>query len=221
MRAYIEGVAAMREIDPSIRILTTEPLVQIVPPLGATEQELIDAAVSDEYQFQSVDMLAGYIAPELGGSPEYLDLLGFNYYYNNQWVLGLGSFLPWNDTPPDPRWIEPRQLFMKAYRRYNRPIVITETSHPGIDRPVWINMLGRECAAVLKQGVPLWGVCLYPIVDRPDWDHTDRWHRSGLWDADLSTNPPGRVLYQPYANALLNAQEVVAASAAEPVQLVI
>lgn len=216
MRAYIEGVAAMRELDPTIRILTTEPLVQIVPPMPATRKQIIDAATADDNQFQSVDMLAGYLSPELGGSPAYLDILGFNYYYNNQWVLGFGNFLPWADAVPDPRWVPFRKLLMKAYRRYERPIVLTETSHPGIDRPVWIEMVGRECAAVIQAGVPLWGVCLYPIVDRPDWDHTDRWHRSGLWDADLTVSPPGRVLHEPYARALLRAQETVQQAVPQP-----
>ena len=206
MRAYIEGVAAMREIDPTVRILTTEPLVQIVPPVNATRQQIINAAVADENQFQSVDILAGLIAPELGGSPDYLDILGFNYYYNNQWIDGTSTFLGWNDQIPDPRWLPLRRLLMKAYRRYKRPIALTETSHPGIDRPVWIDMIGRECGAVIQDGIPLWGACIYPIVDRPDWDHLDHWHRSGLWDADLSMNPPGRVLHEPYANALLQAQ---------------
>ena len=209
MRAYIEGVAAMREIDPTIRILTTEPLVHMVPPLNATRQQVINAARADENQFQSVDILAGTIAPELGGSPDYLDILGFNYYYNNQWIEGTGTFLGWNDFTPDPRWLPLRRLLMKAHRRYNRPIALTETSHPGIDRPVWIDMIGHECAAVVEAGVPLWGVCLYPMVDRPDWDHLDYWHRAGLWDADLSMNPPGRVLYEPYAAALVKAQAVV------------
>ena len=209
MRAYIEGIAAIREIDPAIRILTTEPLVQIVPPLNATDEQLINAAVADENQFQSVDMLAGYIAPELGGSPEYLDLLGVNYYYNNQWIDGTNIFLGWNDATPDPRWLPLRHLLMKVYRRYNRPIALTETSHPGVDRPVWIDMIGRECAAVLEADVPLLGVCLYPIIDRPDWDHLEHWHRAGLWDADLSTIPPGRVLHQPYADAFLRAQTVI------------
>ena len=209
MRAYIEGVAALREGDPKVRILTTEPLVNMVPPQNATGREIRDAAFADTNQFQSVDMLAGRLSPELGGSPDYLDVLGFNYYYNNQWIVNTGTFLPWNEPVPDPRWVPLRQLLAKAYRRYGRPIALTETSHPGIDRPLWIRMIGRECAAALGAGVPLWGVCLYPIIDRPDWDHPDYWHHAGLWDADLSTDPPGRVLAQPYADALLRAQAVV------------
>ncbi|MDB5240743.1 MAG: amine oxidase [Spirosoma sp.] len=216
MRAYIEGLAAMREMDPTIRILTTEPLVNMVPPLNATRREIRDAAAADEMQFQSVDMLAGRLSPELGGSPDYLDILGFNYYYNNQWIVNTGTFLPWNDPIPDPRWVPFRQLLMKAYRRYRRPIALTETSHPGIDRPVWIDMIGRECAAIVEAGVPLWGVCLYPIVDRPDWDHLHYWHHAGLWDADLTVDPPGRVLDRPYADALLRAQALVSEASLVP-----
>ncbi|GAB3563286.1 hypothetical protein GCM10027578_06700 [Spirosoma luteolum] len=216
MRGYIECAAAMREIDPTIRILTTEPLVHIVPPMPATPAQRRQAAEAHTNQFQSVDMLAGRLAPELGGSPALLDILGFNYYYNNQWVVGTGTWLGWADATPDPRWVPLRQLLTQAYERYGRPIALTETSHPGIDRPVWIDMIGRECAAVIQAGIPLWGACLYPIIDRPDWDHLTPWHRSGLWDADLTQNPPGRLLYEPYAQALLRTQAQLEA-ATQPV----
>lgn len=209
MRAYIEGVAAMRELDPGIRVLTTEPLVNIVPPFNATRKQISDARQADENQFQSVDMLAGRLAPELGGSPDFLDLLGFNYYYNNQWVSDYSLYLPWGDPIPDPRWLPLHQLLMKAYRRYKKPVVLTETSHPGEHRPQWISMIGQECAAAVDAGIPLWGVCLYPIIDRPDWDHLHHWHHSGLWDADLSLDPPGRILCEPYADALLRAQQEI------------
>ncbi|WP_461040612.1 amine oxidase [Spirosoma harenae] len=207
MRAYIEAVAAMRELDPTIRILTTEPLVQIVPPLNATIEQIMAATIADENQFQATDILVGAIAPELGGSPDYLDIMGCNYYYNNQWVLDFVDFLPWGDPVPDPRWIPLHKLLMKAHRRYQKPIALTETSHSGEHRPQWISMIGEECAVVRQAGVPLWGVCLYPIIDRPDWDHLDCWHRSGLWDADLTVYPPRRVLNLAYAEALLTTQQ--------------
>ena len=212
MRAYIEGVAAMREIDPGVRILTTEPLVHIVPPFGATPNQVRDAAMANDNQFQATDILAGRLMPELGGRPDYLDIVGLNYYYNNQWVLGTGDFLGWADAVPDQRWVPLRELLHKAWDRYGRPIALTETSHPGIDRPGWIRMIGQESSAVLQAGVPLLGVCLYPIVDRPDWDHLDNWHRSGLWDADLSQTPPGRILAANYADALRWAQHTAAST---------
>jgi hypothetical protein len=99
---------------------------------------------------------------------------------------------------------------MEAYVRYQRPVALTETSHCGIDRPNWINYVAKECADILEQGVPLWGICLYPIIDRPDWDHMQPWHCSGLWDAGTVTNNlPGRILHEPYAAALLQSQRLI------------
>jgi hypothetical protein len=208
MRAYIEAVYAMREVDRNIRILTTEPLVNIVPPMQATYEQLVQAAMLHEQQFQSIDMLRGDICPELGGTPHLVDILGFNYYYNNQWVAGAGIFLPWTNEPPDERWRPLSSLLQSAWQRYHLPIVLTETSHPGIDRPAWIQYIGEQVQEVLLQDIPFWGVCLYPIIDRPDWDHLDRWHHSGLWDAAPEAgHPPGRVLYEPYAAALRQVQE--------------
>ena len=211
MRAYIEGVVALREADPSIRILTTEPLVNIVAPHDATPQQRQDARQHHEWQYQATDILAGRVSPELGGRPEFLDIMGFNYYYDNQWEVGSSRRLGWNDPQPDARLRPLRDLFKEAHRRYNRPIALTETSHPGIDRPLWLRMIGRECAAALQQGVPLLGVCLYPIIDRPDWDFLDNWHHSGMWDAALRPDgPPHRILHEPSAEALHAAQATVA-----------
>lgn len=212
MRAYIEGAHALREADPSIRILTTEPLVAIAPRFGASARETREARDAHNNQFQATDILCGRLCPELGGHPALLDIVGFNYYYDNQWQLNPHWIMGWNDTAPDPRLRPLRQLLREAYRRYERPFAITETSHPAEDRPLWLRMIGQECAAVLAEGLPLWGACLYPVVDRPDWDHLDQWHRSGLWDADLSRPGPARVLHQPSADALLAAQAVVAAA---------
>ncbi len=207
MRAYIEGVAALKEMDSSIKILTTEPLVNMVPPVNATRQQIEDSAYAHEFQYQSVDMLTGNICAELGGSPEYLDILGLNFYYNNQWIVGSHEFLPWVNLPYDPRWKPLRSLLLQAYNRYNVPLVLTETSHSGIHRSNWIEYITVECASLVQQNIPLFGVCLYPIIDRPDWDHFHPWHNAGLWDAIIKTDgPPERSLYQPYAEALLKAQ---------------
>ena len=92
MRAYIEGTAAMKEIDPNIKIMSTEPLVNMVPPLNANKDMIRRAKEAHEHQFQAMDILCGRTCPELGGSPAYLDLLGLNHYYNNQWVFGSGNF---------------------------------------------------------------------------------------------------------------------------------
>lgn len=214
MRAYIEGVAALREADPGIRILTTEPLINIVAPLQPTAQQQREARRAHLNQFQAVDMLGGRLSPELGGRADYLDILGFNFYYDNQWQLPVYQQLGWNDAVMDPRWVPLRTLLAQAYRRYGRPMVITETSHPGEDRPSWWRKIGEECAAARRAGLPLWGACAYPVIDRPDWDHLDHWHHSGLWDAELRPDgqPPRRHLDPATAEALRQAQAAVAAA---------
>jgi hypothetical protein len=210
MKAYIQGIKAFKRIDPTIRILTTEPLVNIVPPLEATPEEVELARIAHLEQYQSLDILCGAMCPELGGSPELLDLLGFNFYYNNQWLTGYEYFLPWLNEDPDPRWRPLHSLLTDAYHRYGRPMVLTETSHPGEDRPKWVNFIAQQCQTLLETDIPFYGICLYPIIDRPDWDNLDYWHHSGLWDRLSDTDQASaRMLNIPYAQALLEAQKIV------------
>lgn len=210
LAAYIEGIKAMRALDSGLRVLTTEPLVNIVPPAAPTPEEVALAAEAHEHQYQAVDMLCGRICPELGGSPDLVDVLGFNFYYNNQWTLGFESFLPWVNTGNDWRWRPLRDLLAEAHRRYDLPVALTETSHPREHRPDWIRFIGEECAAAIQAGVPLEGVCLYPIIDRPDWDHLHLWHQSGLWDRiETEGHIQDRVRYEPAAQALREAQQMI------------
>ena len=207
MKAYIEGIEAMKEEDDSVQILTSEPLVNMVPPLDATAEQIQAAALQHEYQFQVTDILSGRICPELRGKPEYLDTIGVNYYYNNQWIYPEMNFLGWGDDPHDVRWRPLHNLLEEVYERYNKPIVITETSHPKEHRAAWMNMIGEECATVIQNNIPLTGVCIYPIIDRPDWDDLITWHHSGLWDIEIKEDGKlERVLHTLFAETLLQAQ---------------
>jgi hypothetical protein len=49
-------------------------------------------------------------------------------------------------------------------------------------------------------GIPVHAVCLYPIIDRFEWEDPAHWHNSGLWDFALDANGNLiRVLNEPYA----------------------
>ncbi|SDQ97641.1 hypothetical protein SAMN05421664_2942 [Chryseobacterium soldanellicola] len=182
MKAYIEGIEMMKETDPTIRIMTTEPLVSITSENPLDSISVLEANRKHQEQFQVLEMLTGKLCPELRGKPEYLDIIGVNFYYNNQWTYENHQFIPWNDTPPSPFWRSLHSLIEEIFISYGRPVVISETSHPGEDRFLWLKMIQRECAAMYNAGLPLYGCCIYPIIDRPDWDFPHIWHHSGLWD---------------------------------------
>jgi hypothetical protein len=85
---------------------------------------------------------------------------------------------------------------------------IAETSHYGTGRAAWLDEVARECALARAAGAPLEGVCLYPILDRHDWDDRTHWHNSGLWDLGPAPHYERR-LNREYAEALARAQKTV------------
>ena len=85
IRASIAAIEAVWDECPGARIVQCEPAIHIIADLKLPQ----DKEAAENYrlaQFQSIDMLTGRVAPELGGKPEYLDILGINYYCNNQWI---------------------------------------------------------------------------------------------------------------------------------------
>jgi hypothetical protein len=210
MKAYIEGIEAMKEVDSTIRILTTEPLIYIIPHENASKEEIDLARSVDADQFQVTDILCGNICPELRGKPEYLDILGYNFYFNNQWVLSTHDFLEWRKSYQDQRFVPLHQLLKRAYQRYQRPFVLTETSHPKEDRHLWIEMIIEECTLALMAGLPLWGICWYPILNRPDWDNLEDWHHSGLFeDIYNSFERQPRIPHIPTVQAFVSGQALL------------
>lgn len=182
MKAYIEGVTYLKTFHPNIRVLTSEPLISICAQDFTDTVAVLEAKNKHDNQYQMLDILTGRMCPELGGSPELLDVIGVNFYFNNQWINETHEFIPWGDVPPNRYWKPLSVLIKEVFLRYGKPIVITETGHVGEHRPDWLHQINHEVKLLLSQGIPLWGCCIYPIVDRQDWDFTEQWHHSGLWD---------------------------------------
>ena len=156
-------------------------------------------------------MLAGTLAPELGGQPRYLDIVGVNFYHDNQWEQPGGEKIAWHVLPRDPRWRPFHHLLTEIYERYRRPIFVAETSHVGSGRAEWLRELTDELMAAVAAGIPLEGVCLYPILDRFEWDDPSHWHNSGLWDlARTAEGDYRRVLNVDYADQLRRSQAILA-----------
>uniref|UniRef100_Q02C54 Beta-glucosidase n=1 Tax=Solibacter usitatus (strain Ellin6076) TaxID=234267 RepID=Q02C54_SOLUE len=209
VRANIAATEAIWEVTPEARLVSPEPLIHTVPPINRPCQT--DAADrQNESQFEAWDMLSGRAAPELGGSERYLDIVGLNFYAANQWEVLGGRKLHWDAGSNDPRWMRLHKLIEGVYRRYGRPLFLAETSHYGIGRAPWVDEIAVECVETLRLGVPLEGVCLYPILDRFDWEDSQHWHNSGLWDMRPdSSGGYDRILNNTYAGALKRAQGII------------
>ena len=176
----IDGAKAIREVEPAVRMVHVDPIIHAVPP--PDRPDLADEAEDEEHReaYEGWDMLAGRLAPELGGSPEILDIVGVNAYHYSQVQLGqdkkreiLG--------PRDPRRKPLSELLQYAWNRYRRPIIIGETSGFQENRAEWLRMTMEESLKALNAGADLHGVCLYPFVDVPDW-WTQKWAKIGIYD---------------------------------------
>ncbi len=166
--ASIAAIAAVRAVDPRARFLQAEPIIHIAPEYAdIPEYPHVEDHVRNHVtaQYQAWDMLRGDLKPELGGSPAMLDVIGVNYYWNNQWVHG-GDRMP--PGHPDHR---PLHLMLgDLWARYGRPIVITETGAEAGAAAGWVGYIAAEVRQAQRAGVEVLGVCLYPVMDYPGWD---------------------------------------------------
>ncbi|MHC0443192.1 hypothetical protein [Flavobacterium sp. 3-210] len=196
-KAAIIGIKALKQADPKCVIILVEPLVKIHGNEAEDPQHIHNL---NEHQFQAMDIIAGRMCPELGGSEEFLDVLGFNYYWNCQWKTDKTT-LEWPEkfklrTPLS-------DLLQLAYERYQKPIFISETGHFGSGRVQWIEEVTAECRIAKERGVDLNGICIYPITDRPDWDDLASYSNCGIWDLDSAGN---RIPHFEYIKAIKKAQ---------------
>lgn len=196
-KAAILGIKKIKKIDPESHVIIVEPLVRVHPSGLETVNEAI---ALNENQYQAMDIIAGRMCPELGGSEELLEILGFNYYWNCQWEIS-GKPLDWPDNQQSR--IPFSELLQEVYKRYQKPVFISETGHFGSGRIEWLNEVTSECLLAQKNGVDLRGICIYPVTDRPDWDDLTKYCECGIWDLDENSN---RIPHQPYIHALVNAQ---------------
>lgn len=180
VRATILGCDAIRAVDPTARIMHNDPVIHVIPTDPRDDAACREAERLQASQYEAWDMLCGARDPELGGHPRYLDVIGINYYHGNQWEVPSDERLHWATSDPRRRTLE--SLVGDVHRRYGRPIMIAETSHVGDGRTRWLDEVAAAALDCRASGMPLEGVCLYPLIDRPDWEDFTHWHRSGLWD---------------------------------------
>ena len=219
VRAVVQGCDALWSILPTARMVHTDPLIHITVAEAESADRHDEAGYLSRLQFQAWDMLRGDLEPGLGGAPRYLDIPAVNYYHGNQWEHPSNDRLHWHLK--DARRRDLADMLDELSRRYQRPVFVSETGHVGEGRVSWLDDVGAAALRCEQRGVPLQGVCLYPILDRPDWEDLTHWHRCGLWDVpDPVRHPGGRVLHRPYAERLRHWQTRVPAPPASTSDLI-
>ncbi|WP_420875709.1 beta-glucosidase [Pseudomonas coleopterorum] len=186
VRASIEAIEAIRTHAPQARFVQCDPLIHIVPDSPrAVDQERAEG--HRLAQFQAWDMLAGRQWPGLGGCEGYLDIIGANFYPQNQWrqngeriLLGHPEFRPLAG------------LLAELNRRYGRPILLAETGAEADARGPWLEYVGEQLALAIARGVDVQGLCWYPFLDYPGWDD-GRYCPAGVYGA-----PDGEGSRAPY-----------------------
>jgi beta-glucosidase/6-phospho-beta-glucosidase/beta-galactosidase len=181
-KAAIAGVKAIRAVDAEARMVHIDPLVQVVAPRD--RPDLIEAAHHETFvdTFLAWDIIAGKEHPELGGSPEILDIVGANNYSFGQMEYresGPHAAL----SPDDDRIVPLCDLMRTVWERYRRPMIIGETSGMEGGRAAWLKDVMEESLAAVNSGIDLHGICLFPAVDMPDW-HTGKWLHNGICDLE-------------------------------------
>jgi hypothetical protein len=201
-RADIAAVKAIREDFPDARFVHIDPLIWVVPPRD--RPDLAEEARRESYEdaYIAWDVISGLKHPEYGGSPEIIDILGFNNYSFGQMEYS-GPGKPNQPLKPgDDRIRSVCDLLTEAWQKYKRPCIIAETSGLHGGRPEWLNDITCEALAAVNRGVELHGICLFPAVDMQDW-HTREWLHMGI--ADVEPLPSGALMrrpFQPYVDAL-------------------
>ncbi|MFC3076694.1 hypothetical protein ACFODL_01195 [Phenylobacterium terrae] len=164
VRAAIAATDAVRRVDPRARVLWCEPCVHIVPQT-LQPHDLDEARIMAEAQWEAFDMLAGRRDPDLGGRPEILDIVGLNFYSHNQWTPA-GNFVPLGHHS----WRAFSTMLTDVASRYGRPIMVAETGAEGSARAAWIHYVASEVEQARESGVPVQGICLYPVANYPGWN---------------------------------------------------
>ncbi len=185
VRAALQGIEAIWSVNPKARIVHVDPVIHIVAD-ERRPQERNAAEARRLSMYEAWDMLGGRVAPELGGAEKYLDIIGVNFYPHNQWTFADNETLP----REHPRYRPFREFLREVWERYHRPTFISETGGIRDTRATWLSYVGDEVRAAMRNGIPIEGICLYPLVNYPGWD-SDVPVEHGLWDyPDETGNRP-------------------------------
>jgi beta-glucosidase len=94
--------------------------------------------------------------------PGRIDVLGLDYYAHCQW-----HFDDQGGSPNTPYPLPLAQQIYLYWDRYRLPCLLTETNVRGrtSDRATWFKYVLEQCERARQMGVPLQGLCWFPVID--------------------------------------------------------
>ena len=213
LRAAVASIEAAWSVNPRTRVVHTDPMINVMADPSRPQDRPL-AEIYTRSQYDAWNILAGLQEPQFGGHIKYLDIVGVNYYPHNQWIY---RDLPFNPAfamhRSHPLYKPFREILSDVYERYRRPLFVAETGADGEERADWLRYIGGEVRAAIQAGVPVEGICWYPIVNFPWWDDGHHLHNA-LWDyADENGE---REIYQPLADELAREQQLFAELIEQP-----
>jgi beta-glucosidase/6-phospho-beta-glucosidase/beta-galactosidase len=187
IEAGIAAVAEIRKLAPQARFIFTDPAIHVVAKSNSPSSR----RAAENYrlaQFEAFDVLAA-------DASEPLQILGLNYYFHNQWRhpsrgkihLGHEDYRPLNE------------ILREYYDRYRKPIFIAETGIEDDERAEWFRYMCEQVMIARGAGLPVQGICLYPIVNHPGWADNRHCH-NGLWD--YANDSGERAIHRPLSDEL-------------------
>lgn len=173
--AAAAATVAIKDADPLALIILVDPLIKVHP---RTAEDAQTAQQLDDAQYAANDMLMG-----LGDRdrfrfdvPDYIDIIGVNHYPYSQFYSDRSAL-----AMDDPNRVPLSDLLVAVHARYDRPILVSETGAEGHGRAGWFDYVTEECQQAVRKGVPIYGVCLYPILSHIAWTG-ERYCANGLFD---------------------------------------
>ena len=126
----------------------------------------------------------------MAGEPPGYQVMGNDYYGRNEHILKPdGTMCPAEDVWG---WY---QITKQYFRRYNKPVMHTETNVFDADAaPNWLWKQWINVLQMRDDGVPVLGFTWYSLIDQIDWDtgltqKNDRVNACGLYDLERKPRP--------------------------------
>jgi beta-glucosidase/6-phospho-beta-glucosidase/beta-galactosidase len=199
VKASIAAARTVKSIAPNAVLIQTDPIINVIPR-GVKPQNVFDALNYHNSQYEALDMILGKTEPELGGFPNIIDAVGVNFYPTNQWRHPGGRRVLRGD-----RDYKPFSLMLEEFHAHCKiPLFVAETGTEDDKRANWFRYICDEVKIAIERGVPVLGICLYPVVNHPGWDD-DRHCKNGLWD--YPNDAGEREIYEPLAVEIRRAND--------------